>query len=144
MNITTVLVTRHFSRPQIMFDAVGKRRKDSAEVAIKVIDKLRFPTKQEAQLKNEVSILQVCLNSHLLLLVLIIHSQQFTCYFHLQFCIYYCILLLCVLVILTWIVLVYIVLTCVYLFGLTLHVSGNLFSRGPPMHAANWDYNSQT
>uniref|UniRef100_A0A1I8HQD8 Protein kinase domain-containing protein n=1 Tax=Macrostomum lignano TaxID=282301 RepID=A0A1I8HQD8_9PLAT len=28
------------------------------EVAIKVIDKLRFPTKQETQLKNEVSILQ--------------------------------------------------------------------------------------
>lgn len=27
-------------------------------MAIKVIDKLRFPTKQEAQLKNEVSILQ--------------------------------------------------------------------------------------
>ncbi len=28
-------------------------------MAIKVIDKLRFPTKQEEQLKNEVSILQV-------------------------------------------------------------------------------------
>ena len=28
-------------------------------VAIKVIDKMRFPTKQEAALKNEVSILQV-------------------------------------------------------------------------------------
>ena len=27
-------------------------------MAIKVIDKMRFPTKQEAQLKNEVSILQ--------------------------------------------------------------------------------------
>jgi hypothetical protein len=37
----------------------GRRRKDGADVAIKVIDKLRFPTKQEAQLKNEVSILQV-------------------------------------------------------------------------------------
>lgn len=37
----------------------GKRRRDNQEVAIKVIDKLRFPTKQEAQLKNEVSILQV-------------------------------------------------------------------------------------
>ncbi|ELU04274.1 hypothetical protein CAPTEDRAFT_105698 [Capitella teleta] len=36
----------------------GKHRKESREVAIKVIDKLRFPTKQEAQLKNEVSILQ--------------------------------------------------------------------------------------
>ncbi|XP_064603688.1 serine/threonine-protein kinase D3-like isoform X2 [Liolophura sinensis] len=36
----------------------GKHRKTGREVAIKVIDKMRFPTKQEAQLKNEVSILQ--------------------------------------------------------------------------------------
>ncbi|XP_071150789.1 serine/threonine-protein kinase D1-like isoform X5 [Mytilus edulis] len=36
----------------------GKHRKTVREVAIKVIDKLRFPNKQEAQLKNEVSILQ--------------------------------------------------------------------------------------
>ena len=37
----------------------GKHKKTGREVAIKVIDKLRFPTKQEEQLKNEVSILQV-------------------------------------------------------------------------------------
>lgn len=36
----------------------GVHRKSARAVAIKVIDKLRFPTKQEAQLKNEVSILQ--------------------------------------------------------------------------------------
>ncbi|KAK2158106.1 hypothetical protein LSH36_177g04119 [Paralvinella palmiformis] len=36
----------------------AKHRHDNREVAIKVIDKLRFPTKQEAQLKNEVAILQ--------------------------------------------------------------------------------------
>ncbi|XP_018321505.1 serine/threonine-protein kinase D3 [Agrilus planipennis] len=36
----------------------GVHRRTSRPVAIKVIDKLRFPTKQEAQLKNEVSILQ--------------------------------------------------------------------------------------
>lgn len=36
----------------------GVHRKSGKSVAIKVIDKLRFPTKQEAQLKNEVSILQ--------------------------------------------------------------------------------------
>ncbi|CAL8111585.1 unnamed protein product [Orchesella dallaii] len=36
----------------------GIHRKTTRPVAIKVIDKLRFPTKQEAQLKNEVSILQ--------------------------------------------------------------------------------------
>lgn len=33
-------------------------RTSGRAVAIKVIDKMRFPTKQEAQLKNEVSILQ--------------------------------------------------------------------------------------
>ncbi|XP_055627292.1 serine/threonine-protein kinase D1 isoform X2 [Toxorhynchites rutilus septentrionalis] len=36
----------------------GMHRKTHRAVAIKVIDKLRFPTKQEAQLKNEVAILQ--------------------------------------------------------------------------------------
>ncbi|XP_075223553.1 serine/threonine-protein kinase D3 [Lycorma delicatula] len=36
----------------------GMHRKSGRPVAIKVIDKLRFPTKQEAQLKNEVAILQ--------------------------------------------------------------------------------------
>ncbi|XP_046421888.1 serine/threonine-protein kinase D3 isoform X1 [Neodiprion virginianus] len=36
----------------------GTYRKTGRAVAIKVIDKLRFPTKQEAQLKNEVAILQ--------------------------------------------------------------------------------------
>lgn len=36
----------------------GMDRKSNRAVAIKVIDKLRFPTKQEAQLKNEVQILQ--------------------------------------------------------------------------------------
>ncbi|XP_025106047.1 serine/threonine-protein kinase D1-like isoform X2 [Pomacea canaliculata] len=36
----------------------GRHRRTNREVAIKVIDKLRFPTKQEAQLKTEVAILQ--------------------------------------------------------------------------------------
>ncbi|KAI8424698.1 hypothetical protein MSG28_006653 [Choristoneura fumiferana] len=36
----------------------GLHRRTHQPVAIKVIDKLRFPTKQEAQLKNEVAILQ--------------------------------------------------------------------------------------
>lgn len=36
----------------------GVHRKSGREIAIKVIDKTRFPRKQEAQLKNEVSILQ--------------------------------------------------------------------------------------
>ncbi|XP_072345764.1 serine/threonine-protein kinase D3-like [Scyliorhinus torazame] len=37
----------------------GKHRKTGRDVAIKVIDKLRFESKQESQLRNEVSILQV-------------------------------------------------------------------------------------
>ncbi|XP_057617324.1 serine/threonine-protein kinase D2 [Chionomys nivalis] len=36
----------------------GKHRKTGRDVAVKVIDKLRFPTKQESQLRNEVGILQ--------------------------------------------------------------------------------------
>uniref|UniRef100_A0A8C2FJF6 Serine/threonine-protein kinase n=1 Tax=Cyprinus carpio TaxID=7962 RepID=A0A8C2FJF6_CYPCA len=36
----------------------GKHRKSGRDVAVKVIDKLRFPTKQESQLRNEVAILQ--------------------------------------------------------------------------------------
>lgn len=46
------------------FLLTGKHRKTNREVAIKVIDKLRFPNKQEAQLKNEVSILQVGKEMH--------------------------------------------------------------------------------
>uniref|UniRef100_A0A8C5GHC6 Serine/threonine-protein kinase n=1 Tax=Gouania willdenowi TaxID=441366 RepID=A0A8C5GHC6_GOUWI len=37
----------------------GKHRKSGRDVAVKVIDKLRFPTKQESQLRNEVAILQI-------------------------------------------------------------------------------------
>lgn len=40
----------------------GVHRESGRDVAIKVIDKLRFPTKQEAQLKNEVAILQASSN----------------------------------------------------------------------------------
>lgn len=41
------------------FINAGKHRKTGRDVAIKIIDKLRFPTKQESQLRNEVAILQV-------------------------------------------------------------------------------------
>ena len=47
----------------ILVSGVDKRT--SRSVAVKVIDKLRFPTKQEAQLKNEVAILQVLILSTL-------------------------------------------------------------------------------
>lgn len=42
----------------------GKHRKSGRDVAIKVIDKMRFPTKQESQLRNEVAILQVMTRIH--------------------------------------------------------------------------------
>lgn len=41
----------------------GKHRKTGRDVAVKVIDKLRFPTKQESQLRNEVAILQVTIGA---------------------------------------------------------------------------------
>ena len=43
--------------------AAGKHRKSGRDVAIKIIDKMRFPTKQESQLRNEVAILQVWLGA---------------------------------------------------------------------------------
>lgn len=43
---------------------LGKHRKSGRDVAIKVIDKMRFPTKQESQLRNEVAILQVMTRIH--------------------------------------------------------------------------------
>jgi len=42
-----------------VWTAAAHSKQTSRAVAIKVIDKQRFPTKQEAQLKNEVSILHV-------------------------------------------------------------------------------------
>ncbi|CAB1444934.1 unnamed protein product [Pleuronectes platessa] len=36
----------------------GKHRKSGRDVAIKIIDKMRFPTKQESQLRNEVAVLR--------------------------------------------------------------------------------------
>lgn len=47
----------------VLFHA-GKHRKSGRDVAIKIIDKLRFPTKQESQLRNEVAILQVNTHTH--------------------------------------------------------------------------------
>lgn len=43
----------------VFHNVLGKHRKSGRDVAIKVIDKMRFPTKQESQLRNEVAILQV-------------------------------------------------------------------------------------
>jgi protein kinase D len=37
---------------------VGQNRQSGKSVAVKVIDKLRFPHKQESQLRTEVTILQ--------------------------------------------------------------------------------------
>lgn len=46
-------------RSNLFLSFSGKHRKSGRDVAIKIIDKLRFPTKQESQLRNEVAILQV-------------------------------------------------------------------------------------
>jgi len=43
----------------ICVDLLGLHKATGREVAIKVIDKLRFPHKEEAVLKNEVAILKV-------------------------------------------------------------------------------------
>jgi len=48
----------------IILIILGKHRKSGRDVAIKIIDKLRFPTKQESQLRNEVAILQVHTHTH--------------------------------------------------------------------------------
>lgn len=49
----------HIQHIIIFSTHTGKHRKSGRDVAVKVIDKLRFPTKQESQLRNEVAILQV-------------------------------------------------------------------------------------
>jgi len=41
---------------------LGLHKSTTNEVAIKVIDKLRFPHKEESVLKNEVAILKVLVN----------------------------------------------------------------------------------
>ena len=43
----------------LFYSLTGKHRTTGRDVAIKVIDKMSFPTKQESQLRNEVAILQV-------------------------------------------------------------------------------------
>uniref|UniRef100_A0AAR2K083 Serine/threonine-protein kinase n=1 Tax=Pygocentrus nattereri TaxID=42514 RepID=A0AAR2K083_PYGNA len=53
-NITDLL----HSEVYCSFIGGRKHRKTGRDVAIKIIDKLRFPTKQESQLRNEVAILQ--------------------------------------------------------------------------------------
>ena len=49
----------HLASVTCMWNASARSKLTGRAVAIKVIDKQRFPTKQEAQLKNEVSILHV-------------------------------------------------------------------------------------
>ena len=63
LGIKTHNEIHHMICSLILVSGVDKRT--SRSVAVKVIDKLRFPTKQEAQLKNEVAILQVLILSTL-------------------------------------------------------------------------------
>lgn len=63
-----------------LFLLAGKHRKTGRDVAIKVIDKMRFPTKQESQLRNEVAILQVthrpsCCTSQMYTVVILAEFQ---------------------------------------------------------------------
>jgi serine/threonine protein kinase len=53
----------HISSSPKLFQFLGVHRETGKEVAVKIVDKLRFPTKQATQLKNEVSILQVMQSS---------------------------------------------------------------------------------
>lgn len=48
----------------------GKHRKQAFDVAVKVVDKLRFPHKEENQLRHEVQILEVIILLTILLLLL--------------------------------------------------------------------------
>lgn len=54
---------------------VGTHRQTGRPVAIKVIDKTRFPAKQERQSKNEVAILQVCWMSVLFIVELVLEND---------------------------------------------------------------------
>lgn len=63
----------------VLFHA-GKHRKSGRDVAIKIIDKLRFPTKQESQLRNEVAILQVNTHTHTsMLLRILLAGSEISC-----------------------------------------------------------------
>lgn len=50
----------------------GKHRKTGRDVAIKIIDKLRFPSRQESQLRNEVAILQVTIDHFIILMNIVL------------------------------------------------------------------------
>jgi hypothetical protein len=65
---------RFFPHYLVCLFVVGIHRDSRREVAVKVIDKLRFPNKQESVLKNEVAILKVCIHSFVMKLDLIMFS----------------------------------------------------------------------
>ena len=56
--------------------ALGYHKRTHRDVAVKVIDKLRFPTKQEQQLKKEVSMLHVSVDYRLLSSLEVSNGQQ--------------------------------------------------------------------
>uniref|UniRef100_A0AAY5F602 Serine/threonine-protein kinase n=1 Tax=Electrophorus electricus TaxID=8005 RepID=A0AAY5F602_ELEEL len=58
IKIDKIIIILIYSILCITVHIYGKHRKTGRDVAVKVIDKLRFPTKQESQLRNEVAILQ--------------------------------------------------------------------------------------
>ena len=58
VHVNLLLIVLTYFSPFIIWFTVGQNRQTGKVVAVKVIDKLRFPHKQESQLRTEVTILQ--------------------------------------------------------------------------------------
>jgi hypothetical protein len=67
----------------IVFIDVGQSRTTGKKVAVKVIDKLRFPHKQDAALRQEVTILQVMMTITALMIIIIISLVFRESWYHL-------------------------------------------------------------
>ena len=62
-----------------LFHPVGQNRQTSKPVAVKVIDKMRFPNKQESQLRTEVTILQTLNHPGIIFLEQMFESPEKVC-----------------------------------------------------------------
>lgn len=58
---------------------IGQNRQTSKPVAVKVIDKMRFPNKQESQLRTEVTILQTLNHPGIIFLEQMFESPEKVC-----------------------------------------------------------------
>ena len=66
---------------------VGQNRQSGKSVAVKVIDKLRFPHKQESQLRTEVTILQTLNHPGIIFLEQMFETPEKVLYIHVHTCI---------------------------------------------------------